>query len=95
MATPVAEGSAFAVLWRRGTVGASHRTVEEVKEQIQSSLWRDRVDAATKTLLDELKKKDLKEKNAELLDGIDVTPPDGNVVPRKRPGQVAPVGSGK
>lgn len=95
VAEPVAEGSAFAVIWRRGTVGASHRTVEDVKEQIQSTLWRDRVDAATKTLLDALKQKDLKEKNAELLDGIDVTPPDGNVVPRKRPGQVAPVGSGK
>ena len=90
VAEPVAEGSGFSVVWRRGTVGASHRAFADVKEQIQALVYRQRVDAATKALLETLRKRDLSENNAELLDGIDVTLPDAIVVPRKRAGQVAP-----
>jgi peptidyl-prolyl cis-trans isomerase C len=87
---PVAEGTGFAVVWRRGTVGASHHTVDEEKEQIQWAILREREEAAKKTLLDDLRKKNLKEINPELLTGIDVAPPDGVIVPRKRPGEIAP-----
>lgn len=87
---PVAEGTGFSVVWRRGTVGASHRAFADVKEQIQSLVYRQRVDAASKSLLETLRKRDLSENNADLLDGIDVTLPDAIVVPRKRAGQVAP-----
>jgi len=87
---PVAEGSGFAVVWRRGTVGASHRSVTEVKEQIQWSILRQREEDEKKKLLAELRAKNLKEVNPEILTGIDVAPPDGVIVPRKRPGQVAP-----
>ncbi|CAN5757541.1 N/A [soil metagenome] len=92
-AEPVPEGASFAVVWRRGTVGASHRSFADVKEQIQSVVYRSRVDAATKALLDSLRKRDLSENNAELLDSIDVSLPDAIVVPRKRAGQVAPQGA--
>jgi peptidyl-prolyl cis-trans isomerase C len=91
---PVPEGSGFAVVWRRGTVGASHRTVDDVKEQIQWSILRQREDDEKKKLLAELRKKNLKQFNPELLTGIDVAPPDGVIVPRKRPGEIAP-GSSK
>ncbi len=87
---PVPEGPDFAVVWRRGTVGASHRSVDDVKEQIQSAIYRDRVDAETKKLIGDLKTQKLKDYAPELLNGIDVAPPDGTIVPRKRPGQVAP-----
>jgi peptidyl-prolyl cis-trans isomerase C len=87
---PVAEGSSFAVVWRRGTVGASHRGVEDVKEQIQSAILRERSEEEKKKLLADLRAKNLKEFNPELLTGIDIQPPEGTVVPRRRPGQVAP-----
>jgi len=90
---PVPEGSGFAVIWRRGTVGASHRSVEDVKAQIQWSIMRQKEDDEKKKLLDELRKTNLKEENPELLSGIDVAPPDGIIVPRKRPGEVAPTSS--
>lgn len=87
---PVAEGSSWSVVWRRGTVGASHSTVEDAKDQIQHALLHDREDTEKKNLLAELRAKNLKEYNPELLTGIDVAPPDGIIVPRKRPGQIAP-----
>jgi len=86
---PVAEGSGFAVVWRRGTVGASHRSVDDVKEQIQYALARERDEAEKKKLLADLRTKNLKELNVELLSGIDVAAPDGVITPRKRPGQIA------
>ena len=93
VADPVPEGSGFAVVWRRGTVGASHRSVTEVKEQIQWSIMRQREEEEKKKLLADLRAKNLKEVNPEILTGIDVAPPDGVIVPRKRPGQVAPSSS--
>ncbi|HEY2365487.1 MAG TPA: peptidyl-prolyl cis-trans isomerase, partial [Polyangiaceae bacterium] len=86
----VVEGSGFAVVWRRGTVGASHRGVAEVKEQIQWSILRQREEDEKKKLLADLRTKNLEEVNPEILTGIDVAAPDGVIVPRKRPGQVAP-----
>ena len=90
---PIAEESQFSVVWRRGTVGASHRAFVDVKEQIQALVYRSRVDGATKSLVDTLRKRDLSENNVELLDGIDISLPDAIVVPRKRSGQVAPPGA--
>jgi len=87
---PVAEGTGWAVVWRRGTVGASHRAVDDVKDQIQSAILHQRQEDDKKKLLADLRGKELKEYNPELLGGIDVAPPDGIVVPRKRPGQIAP-----
>jgi peptidyl-prolyl cis-trans isomerase C len=87
---PVAEGTSWAVVWRRGTVGASHRSADEAKEQIQRSILHQREADAKKKLLADLRAKNLQEYNPELLTGIDVAPPDGVVVPRKRPGQIAP-----
>ena len=87
---PVAEGSSWSVVWRRGTVGASHQTVDDAKEQIQRTILREREADEKKKLLVDLRAKNLKEYNPELLTGIDVAPPDGIIVPRKRPGTIAP-----
>ena len=83
-------GSSWAVVWRRGTVGASHRSVEDSKEQIQRTILHEREEDEKKKLLVDLRAKNLKEYNPELLAGIDVAPPDGIIVPRKRPGAIAP-----
>jgi peptidyl-prolyl cis-trans isomerase C len=92
---PIPEGEYFAVVWRRGTVGASHRTVEQVAAQIRDTLWKQRTEAAEKKLIDDLRARDLHEVNEALLNGIEITATDGAIAPRRRPGQVAPLpGSG-
>jgi peptidyl-prolyl cis-trans isomerase C len=91
---PVAEGSAFAVVWRRGTIPASHRSVDDAAAQIRDTLWKQRVEQAQKTLIDDLRAKNVKELHEDLLEGIEISSKDGNVAPKKRPGQVAPLTPG-
>jgi peptidyl-prolyl cis-trans isomerase C len=88
---PVAEGSGFAVIWRRGSVPASHRSVEDAASQIRDVLWRQRIDEASKGLLDELRHAHVRDVNESILNGIDVSATDGEVMPRRRPGQVPPL----
>lgn len=88
--SPVPEGVNFAIVWRRGTVGASHRTLAEVDAQIRDTLWKNHGDAEVKRVTDELRASQVKDFNPALLDTIDVTIGEGQIVPRKRPGQVAP-----
>ncbi len=87
---PVPEGENFAVVWRRGTIGASKRSVDDAAGQIRDTLWKQRVEAAQKKLNDELRARDVRDVNPDLLRGIDISTSDGNIIPRKRPGQVAP-----
>jgi peptidyl-prolyl cis-trans isomerase C len=89
---PVAEGENFAVVWRRGTIGASKRSVDDAAGQIRDTLWKQRVEAAQKKLNDELRARDVRDVNPDLLRGIDISTADGNIIPRKRPGQVPPGG---
>jgi peptidyl-prolyl cis-trans isomerase C len=91
---PVVEGDAFAVVWRRGTIAASHKSVDDAAAQIRDTLWKQRVEQAQKKLIDDLRAKSLKELHEDLLEGIEISPKDGNVAPRKRPGQVAPLTPG-
>ena len=92
---PIPEGEYFGVVWRRGTVAASHRTVEQVAAQIRDTLWKQRTEAAEKKLIDDLRARDLHEVNEALLNGIEIAATDGAIAPRRRPGQVAPLpGSG-
>lgn len=86
----VKEGDNWAVVWRRGTIGASRRSVDDAAGQIRDSLWKQRVELASKKLEDDLRARRVKEVNPDLLQGIDVSVTDGTIVPRKRPGQVPP-----
>jgi len=52
---PVAEGTSFAIVWRRGTVAATKRTLEEATPQIRDMLARRALEEATKRHLDALK----------------------------------------
>jgi peptidyl-prolyl cis-trans isomerase C len=93
---PVAEkspqgGPGFAVVWRRGTVPANRRTPEEAAPQIRETIWKEEADALAKKHLEELRVAHLVELNESLLNGIDITPNEGEVVTRRRPGEVAPL----
>lgn len=74
---PVPEGPSFAVVWRRGTVAATKRTLEEATPQIRDTLARRKLDAATTRALDELAKAHVKERNDAPLSLFNVHIDDG------------------
>lgn len=83
---PVAEGSGFAVIWRRTTVGATRRTIEDATAQIRSTLYRERIEATEKKLIDELRAKHVRDANTDLLKIIVIPPFDaGLTLPRSIP----------
>jgi peptidyl-prolyl cis-trans isomerase C len=86
---PVKEGESWSVVWRRGSIGASKRTVEDAAAQIRDTLWKQRVETASKKLEDDLRAKKVSDVNYDLLTMVDV-PAGEPIVNRKRPGQVAP-----
>jgi peptidyl-prolyl cis-trans isomerase C len=87
-------GTAYAVVWRRGSVPESHRTVREAATQIREAIWKEEADAVAKKHLEELRKAHLIELNEALLNGIEITSNEGEVVTRRRPGEVLPLGQG-
>lgn len=83
---PVAEGDAFAVVWRRTTVPATRRTVEEAAAQIRTTLFRERTEAREKSLIDELRAKHVRDVNADLLKIIEIPALDAGIsLPRSAP----------
>ena len=89
---PVAEGAWFAVVWRRGTVPANKRSVEESAAQIRAALFRERTETNEKKLIDDLRAKNVKEVNAGLLGIIELHPYDAGLgTPRNPAGSAAPL----
>ncbi|HTQ07702.1 MAG TPA: peptidyl-prolyl cis-trans isomerase [Polyangiaceae bacterium] len=68
---PIKEGDRFSVIWRRGSVEASKRTVEEESTSIRQILERRRVDKARQDLISQLRKDHVTEEHPELLSNID------------------------
>jgi peptidyl-prolyl cis-trans isomerase C len=88
---PIAEGNAFAVVWRRGTVPPNKRTVEEASAQIRAALFRERTESGEKKLIDDLRAKNVKEVNAGLLGIIELRPFDAGLgSPRSPAGSPPP-----
>jgi peptidyl-prolyl cis-trans isomerase C len=81
----------FSVIWRRGSIPANHRSVAEVAAQIRESIWKEEAEEMAKKHLAELRKAHLTELNESLLNGIEITPSEGDVVTRRRPGEVLPL----
>lgn len=80
---PIAEGSGFAVVWRRTTVTATKRSLKEVEPQIRTTIYRERTEAAEKKLIDELREKHVRDLNTELLRIIELPVLDAGIsVPR-------------
>jgi len=94
---PVAEGSSgFAVIWRRTTVPATRRTLEEATAQIRSALYRERTEAAEKKLIDDLRAKHLRDFDADPLKIVVLPPFDAGVsLPRSIPQAPATGAAGK
>jgi peptidyl-prolyl cis-trans isomerase C len=91
---PVPEAQGFAVIWRRGTLPASHRTVEQAAGEIRDVIWKKDFDEATKKHIAELRAARVTELNEGLLNGIDISPSEGDVITRRRPGEVPPLSQG-
>jgi peptidyl-prolyl cis-trans isomerase C len=88
VAEPVAEGAQWAVVWRRGSVPAIHRTLDQEASAIRQVLLRQKLTDALRALLDRLRSEQNLEKSPQLIDVLEVTP-IGDVAQRKRPG-IAP-----
>jgi peptidyl-prolyl cis-trans isomerase C len=82
---PVAEGNGFAVVWRRGSTPAVHRTLAEETAPIRQLLVRKKLFDAVKLVSDELRRGVKIEEHPELVDLLDVSR-DGAVSPHQRPG---------
>ncbi len=81
---PVQEGGSFSVVWRRGTQGGVHRTVDEVRAQIQDAIIRQKREAAEKALLDKLRAEKVSHVDESLLGSFDISIDDGTIGPKKR-----------
>lgn len=68
VASPVPEGEYFSVVWRRGTIPATKRTVDQVAAQIRDALWKARVKDESDRLVASLRAAKLRDMNASLLD---------------------------
>jgi peptidyl-prolyl cis-trans isomerase C len=83
---PIAEGTGYAVIWRRTTVPATRRTLEDATAQIRATLYRERTETQEKKLIDELRKKNVRDVNADLLKIIEIPALDAGVsLPRSIP----------
>jgi hypothetical protein len=90
---PMQELDGWSVVWKRGTIGASRRTFEESAAQIRDTLTKQHVESEMKKLTEQLKADKVKDYTPDILDTIDLTQASGSIVPRKRPGQVPPLGA--
>jgi peptidyl-prolyl cis-trans isomerase C len=85
---PVAEGSQWGVVWRRGSVPAIHRTLDQEAGAIRQIVLRDKLTTGLHSLLDRLRTENHVEKTPQLIEVLEINP-SGDVEQRKRPG-VAP-----
>jgi peptidyl-prolyl cis-trans isomerase C len=92
VAQPVKESGKFAVVWRRGSLPAKSRTVEQERESIKNLLERRRLDEAHAALVLKLRGDFVKEEHPELLEqipegmfGNKMARPRPSLVPRKPP----------
>jgi PPIC-type PPIASE domain len=84
VAAPIQEGTSFAVVWRRGTQAAVHRSIDSVRAQIQDAIVKQKREAAEKALLDKLRAEKVSDLDESLLGSFDVSIDDGTIGPRKR-----------
>lgn len=69
---PVPEGEQFAVIWRRGSVPAVHRTLEQESHLIRQILTRTKLRDELNAMLTKLRTEQLGEVNAPLLEHVKV-----------------------
>lgn len=88
---PIAEGPNWAVVWRRTSVAATKRSLEDAAPQIRTTLYRERTEANEKKLIEELKKAKVKDYDPEPLKIIEFPAFDaGLMLPRSIPSAALP-----
>lgn len=84
VATPVQEGSSYAVVWRRGTQAGVHKSLEEVRVQIQDAIIRQKREVAQKALLEKLRAEKVSHVDESLLGSFDISIDDGTIGPKRK-----------
>jgi peptidyl-prolyl cis-trans isomerase C len=84
---PVKEGDAFAVVWRRGTLPAVRRTVEEEAMAIRQVLARKKLEEAVRALLKQLREQAKVTEQQQLVELVEVDS-NGGITQKHRPGVV-------
>jgi peptidyl-prolyl cis-trans isomerase C len=82
---PIPVDGGFAVVWRRGSLPAVNRTLEQEQRSIQQILSRQKLEAKRAALIDELRKQHVKEVNDALLQYVQPNA-FGDFAARQRPG---------
>ena len=82
---PIPVDGGFAVVWRRGSLPAVNRTLEQEQRSIQQILSRQKLEAKRAALIEQLRKQHVKEVNDALLQHVQVSA-FGDVAARQRPG---------
>ena len=80
LSQPVKEGDTWSVLWRRGTIEATKRSIEDETDSIRQVLERRRSENARQELLRRLKTEQVKESHPDLLQHIEIE----NAQPQRR-----------
>jgi hypothetical protein len=80
---PLHEGDKWSVIWRRGSVEATKRTLEDETPSIRQILERRRIDKARQEAMADLKQKNVTDLHPELLANID----SGAFAPARREGR--------
>jgi peptidyl-prolyl cis-trans isomerase C len=70
VASPVIEEEFFSVVWRRGTIAATKRSVDDAAAQIRDTIWKSRVKAETDKLVASLRASKVRDLNDSLLESI-------------------------
>lgn len=83
---PVPEAGGFAVIWRRSTVAATRRSLEDASAQIRTTLFRERTEANEKKLIDDLRVAFVRDYDPAPLRIVVIPAPDaGIMLPRSIP----------
>lgn len=82
---PVKEGDRWAVVWRRQTMKAVERPLDQEAPGIRQTIARQRTEDRLKAVLDGARKDTVRDLNLELVDDVTVSA-QGDLAPAKRPG---------
>ena len=87
---PVNEGEYVSVVWRRGTIPATTRSVADSSAQIRDAIWKTRVKEETDKLLTNLRSGKVRDVDEGLLEALRFPSEGDGVAVRRRDGGLTP-----
>jgi peptidyl-prolyl cis-trans isomerase C len=82
--SPVPEGPNFAVVWRRGSLPARHRTLAELAPAVRDTIWKNRIKDAADQLLTNLRAARVRDVNEDILASAEIPSDDATTPPSER-----------